>query len=201
MPGRCQVCSHKDRKTIDEDLVQGGDSLSVLAQRYGVSRDSLWRHKTSHLAPALVEAHRLSELERGRDLLGQMAHLTSRTLRVLEAAEKAKDLRASLAAIEACRRNMMVTAGLLSEAHRQSAGTGVSGPPEPIDFSMLTDAEFYVFGHLLCKVQGHTLPEPQSEAQRRALAAFCPRTRTRPGPEADRQVTTLISPIGAPRLG
>ncbi len=51
MPRRCTICSHPDRSIIEEAL-RDGDSLRVLASRFDVTKDSLARHRQSHLIPS-----------------------------------------------------------------------------------------------------------------------------------------------------
>jgi hypothetical protein len=45
----CQVCRHPDRWRI-ELLRAGGASLDALAKKFGVDRDSVWRHWNKHVS-------------------------------------------------------------------------------------------------------------------------------------------------------
>ena len=45
---RCQVCRHEHRWRI-ELLRAGGASLEALAQKFGVDKDSIWRHWHRHV--------------------------------------------------------------------------------------------------------------------------------------------------------
>lgn len=53
----CTVCGGPDRSEIDTALAQGA-SVSQLAQQFGVSRDSIYRHLKFHLRPAMHAAIR-----------------------------------------------------------------------------------------------------------------------------------------------
>jgi 4-amino-4-deoxy-L-arabinose transferase-like glycosyltransferase len=52
MPRRCSVCNHAARMAIDLDLT-GGDSMLVLAKRYGLDLASVQRHKQKHLSASV----------------------------------------------------------------------------------------------------------------------------------------------------
>jgi hypothetical protein len=47
---RCTVCAHVERHKI-EALRVGGAGLEELATRFGVHKDSLWRHMKNHVSP------------------------------------------------------------------------------------------------------------------------------------------------------
>jgi hypothetical protein len=83
MAGRtCLVCADSNVLDIDRDLLEGSSSLSDLSRKYGISRDSLWRHSQSHL----VEITR--SVMRDREI-SIVADFTERLL------ESADDLRAA----------------------------------------------------------------------------------------------------------
>jgi hypothetical protein len=54
MPQHCKICHHPDRVTIEESL-RSGASYRVLALRFSVSKDSLARHRQTHLSPLQQE--------------------------------------------------------------------------------------------------------------------------------------------------
>lgn len=49
---RCRVCLHPERADIEAAMV-GGLSNPATAARWGMSKDSVRRHRASHLSPAL----------------------------------------------------------------------------------------------------------------------------------------------------
>jgi hypothetical protein len=66
---RCNVCTHTDSVSIDFALLDSiGDkavSMRAIARQFGVSKDSVSRHWTNHLSPALKEAYEKVRKERG----------------------------------------------------------------------------------------------------------------------------------------
>lgn len=56
---RCTVCRHPDREILDRELA-GGVTLREAADKYGLGKDSVGRHKAKHLSKALkaVQAKR-----------------------------------------------------------------------------------------------------------------------------------------------
>ena len=55
MGRRCTVCEHKDHAAVDAMLARGR-TLDVIANKVGVSRDAVARHKRNHLSPAIRAA-------------------------------------------------------------------------------------------------------------------------------------------------
>ncbi len=55
-PSKCQVCRHEERWRI-ELLRAGGASLDALAKRFGVDRDSIWRHWHKHVSAEAKAGH------------------------------------------------------------------------------------------------------------------------------------------------
>lgn len=53
MAQQCLTCAHPEIEAINIDLASGKPSPEV-AERYGVSVDSLKRHRNGHLTPALI---------------------------------------------------------------------------------------------------------------------------------------------------
>lgn len=50
MRNRCQICRHPERARI-ELLHCAGVSLDRIAAKFGVHRDSIWRHAENHMSP------------------------------------------------------------------------------------------------------------------------------------------------------
>jgi hypothetical protein len=51
MPRECSLCSHPDRRALEQDL-RGQDALRTIAARWSVSKTALLRHRGHHLPPA-----------------------------------------------------------------------------------------------------------------------------------------------------
>ncbi|MGI8552347.1 MAG: hypothetical protein ACR2PL_16405 [Dehalococcoidia bacterium] len=122
MPRVCTVCSHTDRGAIYHVLVIG-EPFRGLAALYRVSEDAIARHKRDHVPTLLTKAHEAGEVARADDLLGQLRDLQQTTLRLLDSAEKAGDLRTAVAAVGQCRATLALQ--LAIEARREQAqGSG-----------------------------------------------------------------------------
>jgi len=102
MPRKCSLCIHDKREEIERALL-GGDSYRTVAQRFGVSRDAVVRHRR-HLPTALAHAREGKEVAHGDSLVAQLSELTSEAQRLKEKAERGGDFRTALAAVrELCR--------------------------------------------------------------------------------------------------
>jgi len=118
MPRVCTICQHPQRAAIDAALV-AGESFRNIAQRFETSPTALYRHKESHIAPALAKAQDAAEVARGDTLLDQVRDLQARALTILATAEVAGDLRVALSAIREARCNLELLAKLLGELAAQ----------------------------------------------------------------------------------
>lgn len=67
----CSICNSKKRLSIDREIVTG-KSLSVIARRYKVSRDSVEWHKKHHLSGQLMHAYRKKEAQNSFELLDRI---------------------------------------------------------------------------------------------------------------------------------
>ena len=102
MARKCTICSHDRRKEIDEALIIGASYRSI-AQRFGVSCDSVRRHRLNHLPNELVKSEKAREAARSDNLADKMAALESTALGILERAEKGGDLNTAIRAIREVR--------------------------------------------------------------------------------------------------
>lgn len=118
MPRVCTICDHPERGAIDHMLVGGAPNRRIAAQ-FAVTEQAIRRHKSGHLPTALVKAEEAQEVARGDNLLGQMRALQSKTLTILDQAERAGDGRLALTAISQARANLELLARLLHEISDQ----------------------------------------------------------------------------------
>jgi hypothetical protein len=107
----------------------------VIQKRYGVSKSSLERHVSQHVAKAVrkLTASELSLSDAAaiaEPVLTQMRKLNARSLRILKSAEDAKDHATALHAVRECRRNLELIAKLTGELDPRAAGEGSSGSLE-----------------------------------------------------------------------
>jgi len=128
MPRRCTVGDHPGSHGIDEALVSGAPYRSV-AQRFGLSESSVYRHKTEHLPAHLLKAREVEEAAMADDLLEQVKHLQTHALDILERAEETGDLRTALAASSQARGNLELLGKLAGELDERPV-TNVLMSPE-----------------------------------------------------------------------
>ena len=115
MAGKCRVCDHSDRAAIDKAIVTRSASLRTIADRYGVSKTALIRHRDSHI-PKLVQAaesaRAMQAASSGAALIDELDRLLKKALAILEAAEKAGELKVALQAIREARETIKACADL-----------------------------------------------------------------------------------------
>ena len=111
----CSICNHPDRAAIDKAIVTRSASLRTIADRYGVSKTALIRHRDSHI-PKLVQAaesaRAMQAASSGAALIDELDRLLKKALAILEAAEKAGELKVALQAIREARETIKACADL-----------------------------------------------------------------------------------------
>ena len=83
MAGKCRVCEHRERAAIDKALVTRSASLRTIADRYGLSKTALIRHRDNHI-PKLVQAaesaRAMQAASSGAALIDELDRLLERAL-------------------------------------------------------------------------------------------------------------------------
>ncbi|MEQ6898461.1 helix-turn-helix domain-containing protein [Microbacterium sp. KR10-403] len=129
---RCHICRRPDRDAVDEAIISGGLSFQQLAERFGVSRDTLRRHKRAHMPAALLAV----AAERERSGITRAADraeaLYQAAQRVLAAAEAKGQNSLSLQAVRELRGVVELLARLSGELDErpQVAVVNVQEAPE-----------------------------------------------------------------------
>ena len=96
------ICIDERRSEI-EGAVLAGDSYRTVAQRFGISRDAVVRHR-KHLTPATPNSLKVEQIFPSSTLVEQLQAFTADAQRLKEKAESEGDLRTALAAVkELCR--------------------------------------------------------------------------------------------------
>jgi hypothetical protein len=132
---RSTICKHPDRARIERDLALGRP-LQRLAEKYGVSKDALWRHK-SKLPPqlkAVLAAHALRPAEdldklritESENILGQLAAQRARLLLSQDACMEAGQFGLVAQLAGGIHRNIELTGTYLGEFAKHSVHTSVS---------------------------------------------------------------------------
>ena len=86
-----------------------------IVERYGVTLGAVNRHATAHVPATLTRAAAAADVAHADTLLAQVQTLHTRTLAILQGAEKAKEYRTALMAIREARGNLELLAKLLGE--------------------------------------------------------------------------------------
>lgn len=110
---KCKVCSHAEVATINKALVDGG-SIRDIARRFGLSKDTVYRHKKNCLPSTLVKAREVEQVANADELLKQIQDLQKKTLMILDK-NTGKDDRVALTAIREARSNLDLIGRLLGE--------------------------------------------------------------------------------------
>ena len=133
MPRTCTCCQHKDRAAINRALVDGFESQRRIAQTFGVTESSLYRHNRDHLPAVLRQgatAARLDEataLEVRRaaepvDLLARVRKLFDEANVILSEAKQAGDPRVALLALDRLLKSLALEGMTLQAAAERGAG-------------------------------------------------------------------------------
>jgi hypothetical protein len=112
---RCKVCAHPDRATIDAEIAGGAASNAVVAQTHGLSKDSVRRHRDSHLSRNLQRIAQRREEAGATKALDRAEDLYRRASSVLDAAEEDGKASLSLAAVRELRGIVELLAKLTGE--------------------------------------------------------------------------------------
>lgn len=94
MPQKCSICTHPRRGEIDRDLLHAGEGAPVVAERYGLGRESVRRHRNNHLQ---VSTGQVNEAKNALTIVGYAHDLYTRATRLLTRAEDSIDTIGSLA--------------------------------------------------------------------------------------------------------
>lgn len=121
----CSICTHPQLADITAALMARQPYRAIEA-RYDVSRSAIDRHCTRHVSKAfrqLAAAEKLTDAALiVEPVLVEMRRLNSRSLRILEQAERSNDGALALGAVRECRRNLEVIARLTGELDSRAPG-------------------------------------------------------------------------------
>ena len=96
---KCSVCSHPQKRQIDEALLISTTPLRTIADQFGVSKTALLRHKADHIPTDLVKAKQADEICRAESLFDKLITLKNDAQRITEKAENNDDLKTALSGI------------------------------------------------------------------------------------------------------
>lgn len=110
----CKVCQHIERPEIDRQLASGGTNRGI-GEKYGISKDSVRRHRERHLAPALKSVSTRRETQGAVRASDRAEDLYQKASRILETAEDAGQGALALSAIKELRATVELLAKLSGE--------------------------------------------------------------------------------------
>lgn len=111
---RCTVCRHPDRPEIDRQLAGGMSNLGI-AERWALSKDSVRRHRATHLSAALKAVQTKRETAGATKAVDRAEHLYEKASKILEAAETEGQGQLALSAIKELRATVELLAKLSGE--------------------------------------------------------------------------------------
>ena len=111
---RCRVCSHPQRPEIDRRLAQGTTNPTIAAE-FGMSRDSVRRHRDRHLSSALKAVATRRETAGVVKASDRAEELYVKARSILDSAEEAGQGSLALAAIKELRATVELLAKLSGE--------------------------------------------------------------------------------------
>lgn len=128
---KCRVCSHHDRPEIDRQLAAGLSNTGC-AERFGMSKDSVRRHRDRHLSAALKAVATRRETQGAVKASDRAEELYGKASAILEAAEQAGQGQLALAAIKELRATVELLAKLSGELDERPTVNvlNVSSSPE-----------------------------------------------------------------------
>ena len=130
MPRTCTICASPQHQAIDQALVAGTPYRAV-AERFGASPPSVYRHQQGHLPATMLKAREAQEVAHADGLLAQLQSLQQKTLEILARAEGTGDLRSALAALRELRGTVELTAKLTGQMAGQGAQSSQTAQYRP----------------------------------------------------------------------
>ncbi len=118
MPRTCTICSHADKESINQELVNG-TAFRHIAARFDTSTGALQRHKNEHMPVSLALAKEAGDVAQADDLLAKLVGLQDKALNILGQAEQAGDLRTALMAVREVRAPMELVGKVTGEMIRK----------------------------------------------------------------------------------
>ena len=128
---RCKVCAHPERPQIDAAIASGMNN-SAAATQWGLSRDSVRRHRDAHLSLALAAVASQRETAGATKAVDRAEVLYTKAQAILDAAQEEGKAGLSLAALRELRGIVELLARLTGELDERPTVQvlNVTGSPE-----------------------------------------------------------------------
>ena len=164
MPRPCTVCNHRVRDQIERALLKG-EALTSIAERFGLPRTNLWRHK-AHIRTDLAKMPEAAQMAHSGMLAAQLQALVDDAHELKRKAEQKRDYRTALVAVREITRLLEFSARLQGlDTKAQHNELHVHLEPE----QALAIAQTYAARHSQ-SVTKTLMPEPDSVPQQQQLS-------------------------------
>ena len=167
----CKTCRHPGRDDIDQALVSGEPHRSI-AEQYGLSESSVFRHQENHLPATLVKAVEAKDEAHGIRLLDQAQGLVDEALASMERSKAAGREKDVLGGIREARHSVELTGRITGELRESRDAAPESALDAIIKLAnALSDAELRgmpageILGATIIDGEGHVV-EPEVEEHR-----------------------------------
>lgn len=110
MPRPCTVCNHRMRDQIERALLKG-EALTSIAERFGLPRTNLWRHK-AHIRTDLAKMPEAAQIAHSGMLAARLQALLDDAHELKRKAEQKRDYRTALVAVREITRLLEFSARL-----------------------------------------------------------------------------------------
>jgi len=114
MARHCNLCDHPSLNSINTRLINGVPDTTI-AKEFGISRDSVRRHRESHLPQLMVRGDKIREISNADVLLARSEQLYNKAWELLQTAEKSGDIKTAMSGIGQASRVIELLARLLGE--------------------------------------------------------------------------------------
>ena len=115
MPRTCTVCTHPERRAIDQELVAGHLVNRRIAARHRLVESSVRRHAANHLPASLAKAAAAEDVAHAIDVVRQLKAINGACLAVLDGARRTGDGELVLKAADRVQKQIELQAKLLGE--------------------------------------------------------------------------------------
>ena len=135
MPRTCTICRRRDEPAINLALL-AGEPFRSIAERTGVSKSALVRHRIKCVPRDLAQARLSKKVAQSDLLLADVCRLQRRANSILSKAEMSGDLRTALAAIRELRGTIELLARVTGEL-QETTQVNVLVSPEYLELRTL----------------------------------------------------------------
>jgi len=96
----CAVCHHPQRNDIDSALIGNGPRLHFIVDRFGITKSSLIRHRSSCLPKNLLQPKGVSDAQAASALVREIQQIIKFTSKLLSRAVQEQDFELAAKVIE-----------------------------------------------------------------------------------------------------